>query len=97
MKYLFLILIFFSCVTSDKTASVTINLDGSRSRIVNGDGHGYIKDIQWRQVTGTPATISNPKSIVAITQVKSGTYSWELRGIDNLGNMGKDTFKIQIK
>lgn len=93
MKYCFLILLF-GCTTTLNT----VTLDGSASRVLNGDGTGYIKEVKWLQISGPQARIIGAAKIIATTEIKyPDTYSWELIGTDNLGNVGKDTFKITIK
>lgn len=93
MKYLFLIWII-GCTTQKRMAVTltTIRLDGSKSRVVNGDGKGYIKTWNWRQISGPSCPINNHRAMIAQTRVGKGSYAWELTGIDNLGNVGKDTF-----
>ena len=99
MKYLTAILfvLFIGCVAQRKAAN-TVILDGTASRIINGDGTGYFKTWQWRQIQGNTYPIDNPSSVTTQTQItKSGNYAWELVGKDNLNNVGKDTFNIKIK
>ena len=99
MKYLLLILLI-GCTTSKKVIPTpilhTIILDGTNSKIINGDGKGYIQSFQWKQIQGSIFPIENPSLVKTQTNVASGTYAWELTGIDNLGNTGKDTFRITV-
>lgn len=93
IKYLgiILLILFLGCTMSRKAVRIIV-LDGTASKIIGGNGSGYIKSLQWKQLTGPTAIITNANSIVALTQITSGTYSWELVGTDNLNNIGKDTF-----
>lgn len=75
----------------------TIILDGSKSKIINGDGKGYFKRFHWRQIQGNAFPIENPESMNTTTKVAAGSYAWEITGVDNLGNEGKDTVYITIK
>lgn len=96
MRYVLLILLI-SCTTSKRVATLTtVRLDGSKSKVLNGDGKGSINNWDWRQIKGMVSPIDNYKSKVTQTRVVSGAYAWELTGIDNLGNIGKDTFNITI-
>lgn len=96
MRYLLFILLI-GCNVARRTSYHTISLNGSKSKIINGDGKGYFKHFQWRQIQGTRFPIENPESINTTTKVISGSYAWEITGVDNLGNAGKDTVYIKIK
>lgn len=75
----------------------TVILDGTASKIIGGGGQGYFKNWEWEQILGQSHLIDNPSLMQTQTKVTSGSYAWELTGIDNLGNVGKDTFFIKIK
>jgi hypothetical protein len=99
MRY-WLFILLIGCNVARRTSTPayhTIILDGSKSKIINGDGKGYFKHFQWRQIQGTRFPIENPESINTTTKVISGSYAWEITGVDNLGNAGKDTVYIKIK
>lgn len=85
------------CTVSKITTSETVILDGSRSYIKGGDGSGYIKAWNWKQIEGSYCPIDAPQnSITKTTVTAGGRYSWELTGIDNLNQVAKDTFSINI-
>jgi hypothetical protein len=103
VRNFFLILLLIGCNTAKRTSNIplptgqkaaltVIRLDGSKSRIINGDGKGFIKTWNWRQIKGSSYPIDNSSLMVTQTKVGSGNFAWELTGIDNLGNVGKDTF-----
>jgi hypothetical protein len=91
-------ILLIGCTTSRRVATLTtVKLDGSKSKVLNGDGKGHINNWNWRQIKGATYPIDNYKSMVTQTKVVKGTFAWELTGIDNLGNIGKDTFNITIQ
>ena len=93
MKYLFLILILFSCSpTRNITNPVTVTLDGSKSY----DPDGQIAKWFWRQVTsGNSVFITYPtRTITPVVLRKRGRYLFELVVTDNNGATGKDTCVI---
>lgn len=97
MKYWVIIFVISGCIFPKKTTSTTVILDGSKSYISGGDGSGYFKSWNWRQIQGTFVPIDSPKNLITKTVVtSSGNYSWELTGIDNLNQVGKDTFSVKI-
>ena len=99
MRYLLFILLI-GCNVARRTSTPTyhvVSLDGSKSKIINGDGKGYFKHFQWRQIQGTRFPIGNPESMNTTTKVTAGSYAWEITGVDNLGNTGRDTVFIKIK
>ena len=90
-------MIISGCVFPKKITSTTVILDGSKSHISGGDGSGYFKSWNWRQIQGNPFAIESPKSLITKTVITAnGVYSWELTGTDNLNQVGKDTFSIGI-
>ena len=93
IKYLgiILLILFLGCTMPREAVRIVV-LDGTGSKIIGGDGSGYIKSLQWKQLSGPTSIINNSNSIVALTQITGGSYSWELVGVDNLNNIGKDTF-----
>ena len=101
MRFIYAILLLIGCSTSKTTlrapdtAIITIRLDGSKSRIINGNGKGYIKTWKWRQIQGPYYPIDNSNSIVTKTSIGHGNYAWEAYGEDNLGNADKDTFNFK--
>lgn len=92
MKWLFIILILFSC-TGTKESLVPVRLDGSKSF----DPDGQIIKYEWRQIGGKSFPISNPKSSITVTNVKEGTFTWELTVIDNDGLKDKDTTVLIVR
>lgn len=74
-----------------------VHLDGSRSKVLNGDGTGYIKSFKWRQIRGKRFVIDSANNIKATTIVKaSGKSAYELIVYDNQGHSDKDTFSIIV-
>lgn len=74
-----------------------VELDGTKSKIINGDGKGYFTSWRWRQILGKRFPIDSSGYVRAYTKIKSsGKYAYELEGWDNTGNLGKDTFRINI-
>ena len=70
----------------------TIYLNGSRSRIINGNGTGYFKSWKWRQIKGPACRINNSSLMITQTKIGHGSFAWELTVTDNLNDVGKDTF-----
>lgn len=92
------LLLISGCITKRvATTSNVVILDGSASRIINGDGNGYFTSWQWRQISGSPSLILNSSALITQTTISgSGVYKWELTGRDNIGNVAKDTFSVII-
>lgn len=91
---LVVIILLIGCTAPKRTmiTLTTIRLDGSRSRVIDGNGKGFIKTWNWRQISGPSYPIDNSKAMITHTKVGPGSYAWELTGIDDQGNIGKDTF-----
>lgn len=87
----------FSCTASKTINTATVILDGSASKIKGGNGHGYFTTWRWRQIKGPVTAIENPNAKITKTIITSGSYEWELIGVDNMNNVGKDTLKIGFK
>lgn len=90
-----LLITFVMCgcaVVYNRQIMTTVILDGSSSKIVGGDGSGYIKSWEWKQVKGQGFAIGNPSSMVTETTIsRNCDCAWELTGVDNLGQIKKDT------
>lgn len=91
MKRLLLLLMITGCVSSRKSYTI-IKLDGSKSKILYGNGKGFIKYWKWRQIKGAASTINSPNLIITQTSIDSNGGAWEGSATDNLGNEDKDTF-----
>jgi hypothetical protein len=91
MKY-FLVILLIGCSATRTTTTVkTVILDATKSRVINGNCKGYFKVFNWRQIQGKVFPIENPALVKTYVKVEKGSYAWEIVGIDNLGNIGKDT------
>lgn len=74
------------------TITASANLDGSDSY----DPDGTITSYQWTKLTGPAgATLSNSAAISpAVSDLLIGTYTFELRTVDNLGAVSRDTVRV---
>lgn len=87
-----LFLIFASCNAKTKT---TTTLDGSKSHDSNKGGK--IINYKWRQISGKAAKIYSTSSVkTKVGLPDTGTYSFELWGINNAGFTNKDTTIIKV-
>ena len=74
------------------------------SRMVNamrsnqGSGTGSISSVTWSKITGpNGASITNPNQLsTTVTGLQSGSYSFLLEAIDNLGSIGRDTLLVDV-
>lgn len=63
----------------------------------NGFG-GEIVSIEWTQLSGPTATITTPSSLESFVTdlIEGDTYIFQLKAVDNIGNIGIDTMQIIV-
>ena len=69
--------------------------------ILNGSGNdsdGNISAYFWTQLSGpsTGSILSDQKAVTQVSNLKEGTYEFELTVTDDKGSKGKDTVKITV-
>ena len=94
MKFLIVILGFVvvSCNVKNKTIAT---LDGSKSHDSNKGGK--IINYKWRQIRGQAAKIYSSSAVKTKVELPdTGTYSFEIWGINHAGFTNKDTTTIKV-
>lgn len=91
-KTALIVFLLSGCTVSNRHSTVTVVLDGSKSRVIGGDGTGFVRMWKWRQLKGQPSVILNSSAMITETSVDASCdCEWELTGMDNLGNVQADT------
>lgn len=71
----------------------TVSLSGATS----SDADGSIVQYDWTQVSGTPATIVSPTSMITtVTFSIAGTYTFNLKVTDNIGLSANDQVVVTV-
>ena len=93
-KLLFLFFLITSTFVA-KSQSATFIYDATNDiSIQGGDGTGKISTVQWSVVGTPPSTVqfTNPNSkILTATVTKDGTYTFQIKVTDDLGNVATAT------
>jgi len=98
--YLILVLLLIGCDVSKRvvTTPKMIVLDGSRSYISGGDGKGSIISFYWQQKAGQSVKVSNQTSqSISLMPLHPGSYTFQLKVTDNLGNKDSTIYSITVK
>src|SRR5665213_2354471 len=72
------------------TASTTLTGSGT-------DADGTVASYSWKQTAGTTVTITSPNApTTTVTGLTTGTYTFQLTVIDNLGATGTSTVNVTV-
>ena len=85
---------------ADAGESVTLILPQSATTLdgrASSDSDGTIVSYQWKQISGLPCIIDEPKKSVTVAKnFRAGTYKFELTVTDNNGSSSKDIKIVEV-